>query len=170
MLFGPLHVLALEVGILLTSNLNVSQYFQSLERHYQTYLYNCCISVLIIYNKLDTSCSKCLECLVLYYVIFHGCFDHIYNYLQLNLHVTLAQLYSEELSHMLYAAADMVLVPSMYEPCGLAQMIGMRYGAVCTSIEKHVHDFIVSKVQKTVSEFKGLDKYVCISKVSVALS
>ncbi|KAL4205256.1 hypothetical protein AMTRI_Chr01g136420 [Amborella trichopoda] len=38
--------------------------------------------------------------------------------------------YSEELSHMLYAAADMVLVPSMYEPCGLAQMIGMRYGAV----------------------------------------
>ncbi|CAN6445009.1 unnamed protein product [Victoria cruziana] len=39
----------------------------------------------------------------------------------------------EELSHMLYAAADMVLVPSMYEPCGLAQMIGMRYGAVCTS-------------------------------------
>ncbi|KAL5974230.1 hypothetical protein ACLOJK_030894 [Asimina triloba] len=34
------------------------------------------------------------------------------------------------LSHMLYAAADMVLVPSMYEPCGLAQMIGMRYGAV----------------------------------------
>ncbi|KAF4390429.1 hypothetical protein G4B88_024435 [Cannabis sativa] len=39
-------------------------------------------------------------------------------------------MYSEELSHMLYAAADMVFVPSMYEPCGLAQMIGMRYGAV----------------------------------------
>ncbi|XP_074286788.1 uncharacterized protein LOC141611994 [Silene latifolia] len=39
-------------------------------------------------------------------------------------------IYSEELSHMLYAAADMVLVPSIYEPCGLAQMIGMRYGAV----------------------------------------
>ncbi|NP_001268021.1 starch synthase VI [Vitis vinifera] len=38
--------------------------------------------------------------------------------------------YSEELSHMLYAAADMVLVPSIYEPCGLAQMIGMRYGAI----------------------------------------
>ncbi|KAI4379704.1 hypothetical protein MLD38_005966 [Melastoma candidum] len=39
-------------------------------------------------------------------------------------------LYSEELSHLLYAAADMVLVPSLYEPCGLAQMIGMRYGAI----------------------------------------
>ncbi|KAL8139653.1 hypothetical protein V2J09_005674 [Rumex salicifolius] len=39
-------------------------------------------------------------------------------------------MYSEELSHMLYAASDMVLIPSIYEPCGLAQMIGMRYGAV----------------------------------------
>ncbi|XP_051132077.1 uncharacterized protein LOC127252099 [Andrographis paniculata] len=39
-------------------------------------------------------------------------------------------MYSEELSHMLYAAADIVLVPSIYEPCGLAQMIGMRYGSI----------------------------------------
>lgn len=39
-------------------------------------------------------------------------------------------MYSEELSHMLYAAGDIVLVPSIYEPCGLSQMIGMRYGAV----------------------------------------
>ncbi|KAI3803187.1 hypothetical protein L1987_31336 [Smallanthus sonchifolius] len=39
-------------------------------------------------------------------------------------------MYSEELSHMLYAGADMVLVPSIYEPCGLAQMIGMRYGSI----------------------------------------
>uniref|UniRef100_A0A2P2LH48 starch synthase n=1 Tax=Rhizophora mucronata TaxID=61149 RepID=A0A2P2LH48_RHIMU len=44
--------------------------------------------------------------------------------------VRILLLYSEELSHMLYAAADMVLVPSMYEPCGLSQMIGMRYGAI----------------------------------------
>lgn len=44
----------------------------------------------------------------------------------------ICSLRSDELSHMLYAAADMVLVPSIYEPCGLTQMIGMRYGAVCT--------------------------------------
>ncbi|KAI7731493.1 hypothetical protein M8C21_006294 [Ambrosia artemisiifolia] len=42
-------------------------------------------------------------------------------------------MYSEELSHMLYAGADMVLVPSIYEPCGLAQMIGMRYGSTSTT-------------------------------------
>ncbi|XP_071742097.1 uncharacterized protein [Rutidosis leptorrhynchoides] len=44
--------------------------------------------------------------------------------------VRILLMYSEELSHMLYAAADMVLVPSVYEPCGLAQMIGMRYGSI----------------------------------------
>lgn len=39
-------------------------------------------------------------------------------------------MYSEPLAHMLYAAADFVLVPSLYEPCGLTQMIAMRYGAL----------------------------------------
>ena len=38
--------------------------------------------------------------------------------------------YSDQLSHLLYAAADMVLVPSMFEPCGLTQMIAMEYGAL----------------------------------------
>jgi len=38
--------------------------------------------------------------------------------------------YNEELSHLIYAGADMVLVPSEYEPCGLTQLIGLKYGAV----------------------------------------
>ena len=29
-----------------------------------------------------------------------------------------------------FAAADVVLVPSMFEPCGLTQMIGLRYGCL----------------------------------------
>jgi starch synthase len=39
-------------------------------------------------------------------------------------------MYSEPLSHLIYAAADMFLVPSMFEPCGLTQMIALRYGGV----------------------------------------
>ena len=39
-------------------------------------------------------------------------------------------MYSEELAHLMYAAADMVLVPSLFEPCGLTQLVAMRYGAV----------------------------------------
>jgi starch synthase len=38
--------------------------------------------------------------------------------------------YDEELSHLFYAGADMILIPSIYEPCGLTQMISMKYGVV----------------------------------------
>ena len=36
----------------------------------------------------------------------------------------------EELTHMMYAAADIFLVPSKFEPCGLTQLIALKYGAL----------------------------------------
>jgi starch synthase len=38
--------------------------------------------------------------------------------------------FDEELAHLIYAGADMIIMPSMYEPCGLAQLIALRYGTV----------------------------------------
>jgi starch synthase len=38
--------------------------------------------------------------------------------------------YDEALSHRMFAGADAVLVPSRFEPCGLTQMYGLRYGAL----------------------------------------
>jgi starch synthase len=38
--------------------------------------------------------------------------------------------YDEELAHQIYAGADMLVVPSLFEPCGLTQMISLRYGTV----------------------------------------
>jgi len=38
--------------------------------------------------------------------------------------------YNENLANAIYSGADMLLMPSKSEPCGLAQMIAMRYGTV----------------------------------------
>lgn len=43
-------------------------------------------------------------------------------------HLELA--FSPELAHLIYAGADLLVVPSLFEPCGLAQLIALRYGTV----------------------------------------
>ncbi len=38
--------------------------------------------------------------------------------------------YSDELAHQIYASCDVFLMPSLFEPCGIGQMIALRYGAL----------------------------------------
>lgn len=38
--------------------------------------------------------------------------------------------YSEAMSHKVYAACDAFLMPSLFEPCGLSQLMSLRYGTV----------------------------------------
>ncbi len=38
--------------------------------------------------------------------------------------------YSEEKAHRIYASCDAFLMPSLFEPCGLSQMMSMRYGTI----------------------------------------
>jgi starch synthase len=57
-------------------------------------------------------------------------FWHEKTYLNNNPDCHLELGFNEELAHLIYAGADIIVVPSNYEPCGLTQMIGLRYGTI----------------------------------------
>jgi len=59
-----------------------------------------------------------------------GEFWHLKHHLNDNPDCHLELGYNEELAHLIYAGADVVVVPSLFEPCGLTQMIAMKYGTV----------------------------------------
>ena len=62
--------------------------------------------------------------------------------------------HNETLSHQAYAAADFLLMPSQFEPCGLNQFIAMRYGAVAL-----VH--AVGGLKDSVGEISDTDSLAC---------
>ena len=60
----------------------------------------------------------------------HNWFLHEKSFLNNNPDVHIELGFNEELSHLIYAGSDLIVIPSKFEPCGLTQMIGFRYGTV----------------------------------------
>lgn len=60
----------------------------------------------------------------------HDWFWREKNHLNDNPNCHLELTFNETLSHLIYAAADIMIVPSNYEPCGLTQIISLKYGTV----------------------------------------
>lgn len=59
--------------------------------------------------------------------------------------------YSEEMSHKIYASCDAFLMPSLFEPCGLSQLMSLKYGTVPIVRE-------TGGLKDTVSPYNEYDK------------
>lgn len=60
----------------------------------------------------------------------HNEFDALQAELKSNKNASIQMDKDEALAHQIYASADMFIIPSAFEPCGLTQLIALRYGTV----------------------------------------
>jgi len=60
--------------------------------------------------------------------IYHASFSEVAKRYKGRVSVTIG--FNESLAHEIYAGSDFFLMPSRYEPCGLGQLISMRYGSI----------------------------------------
>jgi starch synthase len=80
----------------------------------------------------------------------------------------------EPLAHQIEAGADMFLMPSYYEPCGLNQMYSMRYATVpivraTGGLDDTVENFDVSKGSGTGFKFSEYNAGALLEKIREAL-
>lgn len=84
----------------------------------------------ILAQAIDTICKMDLQLVILgtgdlkYHVLLE---DIVKKYPKV---ISLHLRFDDPLAHKIYAGSDIFLMPSKYEPCGLGQMISLRYGTI----------------------------------------
>ncbi len=83
--------------------------------------------------------------------------------------------FSEELAQKVYAASDMFLMPSLFEPCGLGQIFAMRYGTIpivrrTGGLNDTVSHYNIQTKEGTGFLFNDYDAYGMMWAVKEALS
>ena len=83
--------------------------------------------------------------------------------------------FDSELAQLIYAGSDMFLMPSRYEPCGLGQMISLRYGTIpivraTGGLEDTIIDYSQNNKQGTGFSFKEKTPAALLAAVQRALS
>jgi starch synthase len=83
--------------------------------------------------------------------------------------------FDDSLAHRIYAASDIFLMPSLYEPCGTGQMVAMRYGSVPVvravgGLADTVTDFDAGDGTGTGFVFQEYDVNACWDALNRALS
>lgn len=98
--------------------------------------------------------------------------------------VSLALKFDDTLAHKIYAGSDIFLMPSKYEPCGLGQLISLRYGTIplvfktggladtVTSkngfiFDKYCKDELLSTIKKAVGAFANKKKWPALVKTAM---
>lgn len=83
----------------------------------------------IFYNMISKYWEQNLQMVFVADGDYQQVFRNIVNLHEFHQRVAVCD-FSEDLEHLTYGAADFVLMPSLFEPCGLPQMIGQIYGAL----------------------------------------
>jgi starch synthase len=102
--------------------------------------------ILAYIGRLDTQKGVHLVRHALFYALDNGCqfvllgvspeqgindeFWHLKHHMNDHQDCHLEIGFDEELAHLIYAGSDMLVVPSLFEPCGLTQMLALKYGSV----------------------------------------
>jgi starch synthase len=83
--------------------------------------------------------------------------------------------YNEALAHKIEAGADLFLMPSRYEPCGLNQIYSLKYGTVPVvratgGLDDTIEEWNPTQGSGTGFKFKGLNAMALLAAVERALA